>query len=57
VVDDLPFWRNLSGRIGKLRIETSEGWIHRGDPGCRFREIGGNKSSTLEYFHTKEEKF
>jgi hypothetical protein len=56
MVDDLPFQRNLFGRIGKLRIETSKGRIRGGDPSRRFRETGGRISSTLEDFHIEEAK-
>jgi hypothetical protein len=56
VADDLPFWRNLSGRNGKLRIESPEGRIHGGDHGHRFKEEDGSRSSTPKNFHTEEER-
>jgi hypothetical protein len=37
-----------------LRFEKPEGRIHGGDPGHRFKGIGGNISSTLGDCHTEE---
>jgi hypothetical protein len=40
-----------------LIFQIPEGRTHGGDPSCRFKGTGGNRSSTPGDFHTEENGF